>query len=185
MVTIKTKFTTAGDAGKKSARVLLLVFFLLVLASCSRLKVAQEVNPEANFSNMKTYAWTPMKTEGDVNKRNAEDIEKAIQADLKFKGFTLTSSSPDFMVTARISVEKVVTIPPDVILPNGRGALSDFYNEATIVLDFLDARSSQPLYSRTGVLVIDAAQWTPEKREKTIQKGIKKLLKDFPPDTVK
>jgi len=184
MTDIKNKIASAAGAGKSIVPVLLFICFLFIFAGCTRVNVTHEVNPKVDFSSMKTYAWTPMKTEGSVNERNTEDLEKAVQSDLTLKGFTLTTASPDFVVSARISIEKVVAIPPDVILPNGRGTV-ETHNEGTIVLDFLDSQSNELLYRCSGVLAIDSQKWTSGQREETIRKSVQQLLKNFPPDAGK
>ncbi len=90
-------------------RVLLFFTLLAVLFGCSRTKIAHEVNPEADFSKMKTYAWVPTKLEGTAEGLSVEYIEKAITSYLELKGFTLTSGNPDFLVSARIKMQEIIT----------------------------------------------------------------------------
>ena len=56
------------------------------------------------------------------------------------------------------------------------------YSDGTLALDFIDTEANELICRRSGVLTIDEAQWTSERREETINKAVQKILKNFPPD---
>ena len=84
---------------KKFIKTLPLLALLILLSSCSSVKVAADYDKEAKFNDYKTFAF--FKT--GIDKAEISDLDKrrilrAIEAELLAKGFT-KSEKPDLLVS--------------------------------------------------------------------------------------
>ena len=84
---------------KKILNTLPLLVLLIVVSSCSSIKVAADYDKNANFNEYKTFAF--FKT--GIDKAEISDLDKrrilrAIEAELLSKGFT-KSESPDLLIS--------------------------------------------------------------------------------------
>ena len=63
----------------------------------------------------------------------------------------------------------------------GRGGFSVYqYEEGTLVLDLIDAKSRDLIWRGAAKADVEVAT-TPEKRDKLIQAAVHKILENFPP----
>ncbi|GAA3649112.1 DUF4136 domain-containing protein [Flavivirga jejuensis] len=84
---------------KKLLKTLPLVALLIVVTSCSSVRVAADYDKNANFGEYKTFAF--FKTgidKAEINDLDKRRILRAIEAELLAKGFT-KSKNPDLLVS--------------------------------------------------------------------------------------
>ena len=157
--------------------------------------MAQDVNfsfeRDANFSTFETYAWVDMSDGGQpLDELTANQLKSAVEAELAMKGLQKTDSSQaDLLIGYQTAFRKerairvydtgwgygpgwrpggLATTQPTTI-PIG-----------SVVLDMY-IRSQKLLVWRGKVTKTIDVNAKPDKREKNIQKGIKKLFENYPP----
>lgn len=84
---------------KKIFKILPVLALLIILSSCSSVKVATDYDTKANFNNYKTFAF--YKTgidQAEISDLDKRRILRAIEAELLAKGFT-KSANPDILVS--------------------------------------------------------------------------------------
>ena len=163
----------------------------LVLAQ----KVSYDFDKTANFAVFKTYAHK----EGTKAGQSLIDarIVAAIDTELAAKGFVAAESNPDVFVVYHVAFDKQKDIST---FSSGYGGGYGPYGwgwgggwgggttstqvrdilMGTLVIDMADAKNGQLAWRGMGVKEIDT-QAKPEKRDKSINNAVKKILKNYPP----
>lgn len=76
-----------------------IIVFAILLSSCSSVRVAADYDREANFDNLKTFAFfKPGIDKAEINDIDKRRILRAIEAELMAKGMT-KSENPDMLVS--------------------------------------------------------------------------------------
>ena len=177
---------------------------ILLLSGCPLPpKVNYDFDPNFDFSSLKSYRWFELAGDVDASELIVQRIKRAIDRQLKGKGFALESESPDFLVSLR-GVREVVSHGTDVTVgprsyPGwqgyhaGRGYQSRYrypsgeyssfntvkYEAGTLTLTITDA-AGQPVWEGIATGII-RPELSPEEREKRINEIIADLLAGFPP----
>ena len=167
----------------------LAMFTLLAYASFAQ-NVKTDYDHNANFSQYKTYSWEAVKTRDQLN---IDRIKNAVDADLTAKGYTQVPSGGSLSLVAMEATKNQQTLNT---VYNGMGGgwrwrggfggdsttYVDNYKVGTLVLDVFDAQSKKLVWrgSASGT-VSDKA----DKNIKNLNKGVQKMLKDFPPGSAK
>jgi hypothetical protein len=155
--------------------------------------LAQDVNynfaREANFSAYKTYKWVPISGE-QLDELTANQIKSAVDAELATKGLqSVNSEDADLLLgfQAASRQERSVTAYNSGWGYGGGwrgGGITTAQTETILVgsfvLDFYDRANKQLVWRGTATKTIDTNA-KPDKRQKNIEKGVKKLLKNYPP----
>ena len=184
-------------------RSIILIGFLLLCTGCATFSVNYDFDPEADFTRLKTYAWSPVSEKSPMNELTMKRIKIAVDKQLKAKGLTVTSSeNPDMLIALNAAREKRVDVqewgyghddrdyssdrwyPGRLpVTPEGRdyfeyrrGVDTYEYEVGTLVLDFVDAKKKELVWRGTASGVID-----PGKTAEQIDGIIAKLLDNFPP----
>ena len=182
---------------KKSFLILLFFAFYACSTSMSNLQVETDYDPMADFSKFKTYAFMPGTGVHSTNKKVNNDfvnsrIQKAIDQEMRSKGFIKTSypeGNPDVWVafTAildRKSKSKVRQYTGDIRDWGAPGidyyVSTSYYDEGSLLFDLVNPKTSKPVYKAIAKaeLKMDVS-W--QEKEKRIDLGVKKCLKDYPP----
>lgn len=163
----------------------------LVLAQ----KVSYDYEKSANFSAFRTYAH---KDGTKVGQSLIDDrIVAAIDAELAAKGFTRSDANPDVFVVYHMAFDKEKDIST---YSSGYGGGYGPYGWGwgggwaggttttqvrdiligTLVIDIADARKGQLAWRGIGVKEVNT-QAKPEKRDKSVNNAVKKILKNYPP----
>jgi Domain of unknown function (DUF4136) len=165
----------------KSASVVAAVFAFMALA------LAQEVRTDydhhAVFEKYHTYSWEKVQTSDPLWESRIKD---AVDRDLQAKGWQKTDSGADVVLTAVGSAHNQKEYET---FYNGLGGWRwggfgettttvQNYRVGTLVVDMYDARTKQLIWR--GV-ANDTLSDKPEKNEKTLDKAVDKMFKDFPP----
>ena len=186
---MQTRLVTAG-----------LIALLLPTAAMAQ-KVSYDYSKEANFATFKTYAH---KDGTKVGQQLIDDrIIAAIDAQMAAKGLTKSESNPDVFVVYHVSFDKQKDIST---FSSGYGGGYGPYGwgwgggwgggmtttnttvrdilQGTLVIDIADAKKGQLAWRGMGVKEVNT-QANPEKRDKSINKAVEKIFKNYPPKVKK
>ena len=166
---------------------------LLLFASIAWAKVVFDFDPAADFSSFSTFAW--IDREGSIESQLPDHLRRRLrrvtEEVLATKGLEPAFVPPqtDLLLTYYFSVSqefRVDYVPYSLYQPYGYGYWGGYgysytqvrrYNQGTIVLDIVDARTHQLVW--VGILDKEVQSANPP--GKKIEKSVKKLLKNFPP----
>jgi len=166
------------------------VVALLASASFAQ-KVKTDYDRTANFGQYKTYSWEAVKTR---NQLNIDRIKSAVDAELTAKGFTQVPSGGSLSLVAMEATKNQQTLNT---VYNGMGGgwrwrggfgggdattYVDNYKVGTLVLDAFDSQSKKLLWRGSASNTLSDKA---DKNIETLNKGVKKMLKDFPPGSGK
>jgi len=173
---------------------LLLVLFLSGISDsfAKPYDVTYDYDKNVNFANLKTYNWMPVPEKSGVDSFVVQRVKNAVNAELKAKGLTMTSSNPDFLIAEHLGKEDKVQTDTWGYDYGARGrywgggygapaAVSTYeYQEGSLILDFVDSKSKQLIWRGSAKAEVQNIR-TPEKSEKVINKAVKMMMKKFPP----
>lgn len=160
---------------------------LSVLFAFTTIALGQDVHTDydkhAMFGNYHTYSWEKVKT---TNPLWESRIRDAVDRDLQAKGWQKVESGGDVALMAVGSSQNQQEYQT---FYDGLGGWRwggfgettttvENYRVGSLVVDMYDARNKQLIWR--GV-ASDTLSNKPEKNEKTLDKAVDKMLKDFPP----
>jgi len=146
--------------------------------------VSYDYDREADFSNLKTYEWMDIPEGVEIDRSVRARVKNAVDKQLETKGFLMNSEEPDFRIAMHTGTEEKVTYT-DWGYSYGSHwygpAYTKFkYQEGTLLLDFIDARSKKLIWrGEAKGLVEDTI--SPEKLETLVNDAVQQILKNFPP----
>ncbi|MCH7680729.1 DUF4136 domain-containing protein [candidate division KSB1 bacterium] len=170
---------------------LLLSLLLVATMNCSRMRVKQEYNEGFDFSRMKTFTWleqpekpfeyltNPIANWQQIDKQ----IKEAVNRELERRGYIRTFEGPDFSITYHLRVQ-------DKIYSHDQSYRTDYrtdksvrlsYREGTLVLDFVDAETSELLWRGSASRTVSQAEPDPEDTQEKITTAVQRMLESFPP----
>ncbi len=128
----------------------------------------------------------------NIDSLNVERVKKAVNTELQAKGLTMNSSNPDFLIAEHLGKKDKVQVTnwgysygphhgryrEPYYWPGGISAYE--YEEGSLILDFVDAKSKKMIWRGVAKADINNAD-TPEKKEKLINEAVQEILKNFPP----
>jgi len=169
-------------------------FIIVMLPSLAQAqKTSYDYDKAANFSTYKTYTLKDGTKVGDPLIDNR--IVAALEAELKLKGLTRSDASPDLAVVYHVAFDKQKDITAYSSgmgggyyrWGGGWGTTDVRVNEilvGTLMIDMADQRKNEMVWRGVGVKEVDTTA-KPEKRDKSIQKAVQKILKNYPPKVKK
>lgn len=179
------------------------MLFLGLIYSCSpTVKVTNDYDHAANFSEYKTFAVYDLKAqEGQVNQLNVDRVTKAIKNEMLAKGFT-ESDNPDLKVNAVSILKNKTSVSSNtnfygyggMYRPYGYwgggammgGANTTFntydYVDGSLVIDIVSTKTGKLVWQGVGNSEIDSK---PDNPEEFINGAINKILAGFPPGAEK
>lgn len=183
---------------KKFIKTLPLLALLIVLSSCSSVKVAADYDKEAKFNDYKTFAF--FKT--GIDKAEISDLDKrrilrAIEAELLAKGFT-KSEKPDLLVSLFTKSQQRVDVYNNSWGNGGWGwgGYGGFgpgwgwgWNQQPSVstsmqghlyIDLIDANKKELVWQGMGTGYLSRNM---EKKEARIKEFVTKIMEKYPPGT--
>jgi len=165
---------------------------LVVMASggCTSIQVTSTHDPKANFSNLRTYAWSRSADTRSSAKAYGWRLRQAVDRQLGAKGFVATMDGPadfliDYLVKTRRTTE-VHDIPASYSQETdwGRTGGGDQYSvqhtEETLVLMVLDPGARNQLWSASVEMQLPA-DLPADTLTKQMNEIIARMLRDFPP----
>ena len=175
---------------------------LLILNSCSGLKVISDVDPSVDWSDYKTFEYYGWAEESDkiLTRFDRERIENAFGDEFKRRGLEYVESGGDMIVVLFIIVEQKTSQTATTTHMGGAGGYyGDFYGYGpgygwggghstttiqeydygvgTLIIDVFDAREEKLIWEGIGTKTVDE---NPQTRDKNIPKSIQKLMDQFP-----
>jgi phage pi2 protein 07 len=164
----------------------LILFFNL---SCSTIGVAVDFDRNNDFSTYKTYKWIKQKKSDDSksiykNNLNKRRFALAIENELKQKGFERTEDRTfEFSVVYHLRFEKKLDVTsygykyyPSTGYAE-RYIQTRVYQKGSIILDIIDRKERLLVWRGAAEGVLSET----DDPEETINRAIKAILKDFPP----
>jgi len=173
----------------------LVLAVLIMGCGGSKMKIKSQYDPMANFSKFETYDLKPgleVKVDDErVNNKFVDDrIRKALVSQMARKGYQKPSSGyPDFWVSYHAVLKnkkrsKNLKFTGDIRdwgAPNKGHISQSYYDEGTLHLDIVDPQTSVTLWRGSARVELDMkVSW--KEKEKRINKAVKRILKEFPPD---
>ena len=175
--------------------------FLLVASFASAQDVSYNYDQKADFAKFKTYKWVTIKDGEQPDELTAKMIAQAIETQLTAKGLTkVETGDADLLVGYQVAVNKekeVTTFGTGYGYGPGWGgrwyggygggmtsATTATILIGSLALDMYDSTAKTLVWRGLASKQIDMKA-SPEKRQKNLDKGAAKLLKNFPPKVKK
>ena len=172
---------------------------LMVFAAGCALKVNTAYDASAPFETYERFCWFDnclftidapeyIKTDSAT----VEIYKDAIVQELEAKGYTYDANNPDFLLYMHIVMEEKQTL---LVSPYTQGDTEDWqgafpigdspsrtytYLKGSLVIDIADANESRMVWRSDVVEYLDLVTDVTESR---LRKGVRKALKEFPPET--
>lgn len=154
--------------------------------------VQTDFDHQANFAQYKTYSWQEIRPSASLWDSR---IKNAVNAQLDAKGLTQVAEDGDIAIVAIKTSKTQRTLQTfyDDDFGGGWGwrgfggfgestTSEQDYKEGTLVVDMYDGKTKQLIWrGSTESVLSDKA----EKNEKTLDKGVDKMFKNFPPGSGK
>jgi len=170
----------------------LLLTSLIILSSCSSVKVATDYDAKVDFNKYKTFAFYKKGIDqAEISDLDKKRILRAIEAELVAKGFS-KSENPDMLVSIFTKSRERVNVNQSNFgygfgwgwNPWMWGGMNNNvnvsqYTEGTLFVDFIDKEKKELVWQGlgTGALRIQNR----EKKEIRIKQFVKEIVSRFPP----
>ena len=172
----------------------MLLVFVLVLYSCSSVRVATDYDTKVNFNQYKTFAF--YKT--GIDKAKISDLDKkrilrAIESELSLLGL-VKSENPDMLVSIFTKSREKVDVNQNNNFGYGFGwgwnpwmwngmnnnsmNISQ-YTEGTLFIDFIDKQKKELVWQGVGTGALKIQNL--EKKEARVKEFVKEIVSKFPP----
>jgi len=166
------------------------VLFVLLLAGC-RVETKESYDHTIDFSKYKTFCWMTgceFKFNGPEYLNDSllrESLKTSIIKELESKGLKEDSNNPDLLVGFTITVKDEQAIiyhraedSPIYYQPLETEREVINYLKGTVIIGLADRAESKMVWQSVAVSYMEL---NPDFSEKNIRKGIKMVLKNFPP----
>jgi hypothetical protein len=175
----------------------LVLVLVLVLSSCSAVKVTTDYDAQVDFSRFNTFAfYKPGIDKADISDLDKKRVLRAIEAELLAKGF-IKSENPEMLVSFFTKSRERVNVNQNNMnsgwgwgmgwnpwMMNGRNNINvSQFTEGTLFIDFIDKEKKELVWQGigTGALKIQNR----EKKEARIKEFVKEIISKFPPEKEK
>ncbi|GGF47153.1 hypothetical protein GCM10011339_39600 [Echinicola rosea] len=166
-------------------------------------QVKSDYDKETDFSKYKTYSFEGWQKESDqhLNEFDKKRILESLKSEFAMRGMVHSEDNADAKIALYVVLDQKTSTTAYTDFMGGYGYgprwgwgmgagnvsatttySNDDYTEGTLVVDMYDSDSDKLVWQ--GILTSTVTE-KPEKRDKTIPKNIKKLMKKFPVDKVK
>lgn len=178
---------------KNTLKILPGLLLLLVVTSCSSVRVAADYDKTANFNDYKTFAF--FKTgidKAEINDLDKRRILRAIESELLAKGYT-KSENPDMLVSIFTKSRQKINVYNDGFGPYGYGwGWSPWYwnrynsisssTEGVLYIDLIDAKKKELVWQGQGIGYLTQ---NIDKKEERIKEFVAKIMEKYPPGMMK
>lgn len=180
-------------ASKKLLKFTPMLFLLLVLSSCSSVRVASDYDKEANFETYKTFAFfKPGIDKAEINDIDKRRILRAIEAKLMEKGYT-KSENPDMLVSIFTKSNLRVDVYNNAWGNgawgwggyggwgwNGNNNNVSTSTEGVLYIDLIDTKKKELIWQGSGTGNLNTRNI--QKKEARINEFVSEMLTQFPPE---
>jgi len=182
---------------------------LIVISACSSVQVSTDHSEDADFSNLKTFKWLNVSTEGkDPRMDNTimySRITNTINKQLSFQGYSKIDTTPDFFINFDVLTEDKVDVRNYNTYggyPAGWGWGAGYghrgyggyggvyggysettvkeYKKGTLIIDIIDPTTNQLIWRGLGSKRLPSTS-NPEKMDELVFDVVESILKNFPP----
>lgn len=159
---------------------------LALLFACSSVSTNYDYDTSYDFAKLKTYRWADIPSKADANPLVVQRVGAAVERELKAKGYAPAEGAPDFLVATYVGRQSRIQVTDWGYGYGPRGAWYGGgvdvyqYEEGSLIVDIVDARSKQLVWRGTATSIIDPGA-TPEERTERINEAVAKIFGDFPP----
>lgn len=173
----------------------LFIVMVLIMASCSSVKVAYDYDKQADFTKYKTYAFTEDVAKLAVDELNRGRIISAVETELAAKGFT-KSDNPDVLIDIFVTAKKRTEAVANT--SGGYGGYGRYgrygygggfatttvsyndYVDGTLLINMVDKSTEKIAWQGRGTRTIDEDA-SASKREQNINYAVKQIFTNYPP----
>jgi hypothetical protein len=163
------------------------VAFATLLVGCATISTNFDYDTDFDFTALQSYEWKIWQPDPDEDPLSRRRVERALVEGLNAEGYRHDPDDPDFYVAIHLGSEERI----DVVnwgYGYGRGAgrygprdVSVYtYQEGTLIIDMVDARSDELVWRGTARRVFTSAP-TAEEKTRIVNQAVQKLLAGFPP----
>lgn len=167
----------------------LLILLVLVMTSCSSVKVATDYDREVNFNQYQTYAFfKPGIDKADISDLDKKRILRAIDSEMQRKGLT-KSENPDILVSIFTKTKENVNI---YNTPYGYGygwGWHPWYwgaghntinrtTDGTLYIDLVDAGRKELVWQGMGTAALASKV---DKKQERINEIVQEIMDKYPP----
>lgn len=162
------------------------IIALLLLASCSSVRVASDYDTKVNFNQYTTYAFfKPGIDKAEISDLDKRRILRAIDAELNLKGMQ-KSESPDLLISFFTKAKERVDVYQNHYGWGGYwgwghpwgGTTVSKTTEGTLYIDIIDAKTNELIWQGIGTAPLARDM---EKKEARINEIVMKILERYPP----
>lgn len=169
-----------------------LIALLLLVSSCTSVRVVSDYDKNADFDAYKTFAF--FKT--GIDKAEISDLDKrrilrAIETEMLAKGFT-KSENPDLLVSIFTKSRQEVNVWNNGFGPYGYGwGWSPFYwnnysnvstsTQGSLYIDLIDADKKELIWQGKGSGYLSSSS-NIEKKEARIKEFVAEIMAAYPPE---
>ena len=169
---------------------LLFLLCLVMLTSCSSVKVVSDYDTKVDFTSYKTFAFYKK----GIDKASVSDLDKkrimrAVEAELLAKGFS-KAVNPDILVSIFTKSREQVNVSDNNIgIGWGWGYNPWFYGrtnininqytEGTLFIDFIDKNTNELIWQGIGSGAMKMSNI--EKKEERINEFVYEIISTYPP----
>ncbi len=157
-----------------------------LLFACSSISTNYDYDTSYDFSMLKSYRWADIPSKADADPLITQRVCAAVEAQLKAKGYAVAEGAPDFLVATYVGRRTRIRVTdwgygygPRAAWYGGGVDLYQ-YEEGSLVVDVVDARTKRLEWRGTATAVLDPGA-SAEGRTERINEAVEKMLKDFPP----
>jgi hypothetical protein len=164
----------------------------LILTSCSAVTVKTDYDPTVDFRQYKSYSWYDSEIPNDILRQNPllrQYVVSAIDTILADKGYQKVPGDGDFVVITHAGIKDREQVDEWTAYdwhatwpgPYGRHAGVSYYEEGTLVVDFVDSQDNRLAWCgmAKGILEQDRNR---ERRQKYVHAVVRKIMAKFPPE---
>ena len=174
-------------------KMILLLIGVVVLTSCSAIKVTSDYDSKVDFNQYKTFAfYKPGIDKAEVSDLDKKRILRAIETELLAKGF-MKSENPDMLVSIFTKSREKVNVNQNNNFGYGFGwgwnpwmwngmnnnVNVSQYTEGTLFVDFIDKKKKELVWQGIGTGALKMQDR--EKKEARIKEFVKEIISKFPP----
>jgi hypothetical protein len=180
----------------KKSQLLLIIILAFLVASCgSTLKVTNDYDRSANFSNYHSFSIYSVKTTGSVSKLNADRIVDAIKAEMIEKGLKYVESNADLSINAITILKDKQSVtsstnyygygglyrPYGYYGGMGMATNTSFatysYRDGSLTIEMVDTKTTKMVWQGIGNKEIDKVSKDPDT---AIKNAVKEIMAAYP-----
>ncbi|MBL4663962.1 MAG: DUF4136 domain-containing protein [Flavobacteriaceae bacterium] len=178
----------------KFLRLLPALLLLVMVSSCTTVKVAADYDKDANFAAYQSFAFfKPGIDKAEISDLDKKRILRAIDAELSIKGMS-KSNKPDILVSIFTKERQRVDVYNNSF-GHGWGWNPWWYGgyygsnvsqstEGSLYIDFIDAKTNELVWQGLGTARL-ITSGSVEKKEERIREIVKEIVAQYPPGSNK